>query len=168
MKIVVRNLIIANVAVFALQLLLKDVMTDNFALWPIGRYLNDDGATVGFQLWQLITCAFLHSTDNFAHILFNMYGLWSFGRVVEQTVGSARFFWLYLASVLTSGVVQLIVVTAAVHDGDQAVATLGVLGCVFGVLLVFGLLFCFVWVFFFFLLFFVLVFFFVLFFFVLD
>jgi membrane associated rhomboid family serine protease len=125
---VVRNLIIANVAVFLVQLKLQTFMQANFALWPLG---------FGFEPWQLFTSAFLHSTDNFSHILFNMYGLWAFGRVVEQAVGSRRFLWLYFASVLTSGVVQLLVVSATANP----VATLGASGGVFGVLLAFGMLF---------------------------
>jgi membrane associated rhomboid family serine protease len=131
-KNVVRNLIIANVAVFFVQLKLTDFMLTNFALWPLGA---------GFEPWQLLTSAFLHSTDNYSHILFNMYGLWAFGRVVEQAVGSRRFLWLYLASVLTSGVVQLLVVSATATAGSDPVATLGASGGVFGVLLAFGMLF---------------------------
>jgi membrane associated rhomboid family serine protease len=136
---VVRNLIIANVAVFLVQLKLKIFMLMNFALWPLGDYPVGDGQTVGFEPWQLFTSAFLHSTDNFSHILFNMYGLWAFGRVVEQAVGSRRFLWLYVASVLTSGVVQLLVVSATA--GSDPVPTLGASGGVFGVLLAFGMLF---------------------------
>jgi len=139
-KNVVRSLILANVAVFALQLVLRDFMLVHFALWPIGEW-SDGSVTVGFQPWQLITCAFLHSTENFAHILFNMFGLWSFGRTVEQAVGSRRFFWLYAASIVTSGIVQLLVVSAAVSSGGDPVPTLGASGGVFGVLLAFGMLF---------------------------
>jgi membrane associated rhomboid family serine protease len=139
MKNVVPVLIIANVAVYVLQLTLGDVMLVHFALWPIGDYPVGGGVTVGFEPWQLITSAFLHSPESFTHILFNMYGLWAFGRVVEQTVGSRRFFWLYFASVLTSGIVQLLVVSAA---ADSSVGpTLGASGGVFGVLLAFGMLF---------------------------
>jgi len=92
-KNVVRTLIIANVAVFLVQLKLKSFMLMHFALWPLGTYPVGSGtATVGFEPWQLLTSAFLHSTDNFTHIVFNMYGLWAFGRVVEQTVNNQQFF----------------------------------------------------------------------------
>lgn len=144
MKNVVRSLIIANVAVYAVQLMAKGFMLYHFALWPLGSY-SDGSITVGFQPWQLLTSAFLHNTQGefpFAHILFNMFGLWSFGRAVEQAVGSRRFFWLYFASVLTSAIVQLIVVSAAAAaNPDDVVPTLGASGGVFGVLLAFGMLF---------------------------
>src|SRR6185503_17022067 len=89
--------------------------------------------------WQLITSAFLHSTDNYAHLLLNMFGLWSFGRVVERTLGSARFSWLYLASILTSGAVQLLFVS--VWSDGNIYPTIGASGGVFGILLAFGMLF---------------------------
>lgn len=140
MKNVVRTLIIANVAVFLVQLKLKSFMLMHFALWPLGTYAVGGGsATVGFEPWQLVTSAFLHSTDNYMHIAFNMYGLWAFGRVVEQTVGSKRFLALYFASVLTSGLLQLIVVSASAETNFGP--TLGASGGVFGVLLAFGMLF---------------------------
>jgi membrane associated rhomboid family serine protease len=66
-----------------------------------------------------------------------MYGLWAFGSVVERALGARRFLWLYFASVLTSGVVQLLFVSAT---GD-VVPTVGASGGVFGVLLAFGMLF---------------------------
>lgn len=140
MKNVVRNLIIANVAVFALGMLpgMRQWLVLKFALWPLGTFrFVDVPFTVGFQPWQLFTSAFLHG--GISHILLNMYGLWAFGRVVEQTVGSRRFLWLYLASVLTSGLLQLLVVSSG-SDADP-VPTLGASGGVFGVLLAFGMLF---------------------------
>ena len=140
MKSVVWLLIIANVAVYVLQLMFPGFMLKNFALWPLGDYPIEGGrGSVGFEIWQIVTCAFLHSTDNIAHIGLNMYGLWAFGRVVEQAIGSRRFMWLYLASVVTSGIVQLLFVTATVDQG--VVPTVGASGGVFGVLLAFGMLF---------------------------
>ena len=139
MKNVVRGLIIANLAVYLLQLWQPDLMLVHFALWPVGDYPAGDGVTVGFEPWQLITSAFLHSPDSIAHILFNMYGLWAFGRMVEEAVGSRRFLSLYFASVLTASLVQLAVVSATVDSG--VVPTLGASGGLFGVLLAFGMLF---------------------------
>ena len=138
MKSVVRILILANVAAFIAQYLLGNVVTLKFALWPLGEYhFSDVPFPVGFQPWQLITCAFLHS--GITHIVLNMYGLWVFGSMVERALGSRRFLWLYLASILTSGIVQLLYATATVDSG--VVPTVGASGGVFGVLLAFGMLF---------------------------
>jgi membrane associated rhomboid family serine protease len=51
-----------------------------------------------FEFWRFITFQFLHA--NFTHLLFNMFGLWVFGGLVEQYLGSKR----YLAFYLTCGI----------------------------------------------------------------
>jgi membrane associated rhomboid family serine protease len=139
-KSVVRWLIVVNVAVFAVQSLLGDPdwIILKFALWPLGDYqFKGVPYPVGFEPWQLITCAFLHG--GITHIVLNMYGLWAFGSIVERALGARRFLWLYFASVLTSGIVQLLYATAMVDSG--VVPTVGASGGVFGVLLAFGMLF---------------------------
>ena len=138
MKSVVSSLILANVAIFIVQLVVGDTGWLRFALWPLGEHtIADVPYTVGFEPWQLLTSAFLHSPDNLAHLLLNMYGLWAFGRVVERALGGARFFWLYLASILAGGVAQLVVTSFA----TDLYPTIGASGGVFGVLLAFGMLF---------------------------
>ena len=136
MPLVVRNLLFANVVVFVLQQLTPDALFTHFALWPLGTHASFLGP-VGFEPWQLLTSAFLHG--GLAHIALNMFALYSFGSMVERAVGPRRFAALYLASVLTAGVVQLLVMTAGSEDG--AVPTVGASGGVFGVLLAFAWMF---------------------------
>jgi membrane associated rhomboid family serine protease len=147
-KSVVNQLIFANVAMFIAQLVTRhyfgDVLIFHLALWPLGSYPTDSSfGNVGFEPWQLITSAFLHSTENYSHLVLNMFGLWSFGRIVEGALGSRRFFWIYTASVLASGVVQLLYATVTVDPNDirTVVPTVGASGGVFGVLLAFGMMF---------------------------
>jgi membrane associated rhomboid family serine protease len=134
---VVRLLIFINAGVFLLQQMTPDQLVTNFALWPLGDHYVRGLGRVGFELWQLVTSAFLHG--GFAHIALNMFALYSFGMMVERTVGSRRFAWLYFASVLTASLAQLMVVTATLDRG--AVPTVGASGGVFGVLLAFAFLF---------------------------
>ncbi|MBW1617199.1 rhomboid family intramembrane serine protease [Empedobacter falsenii] len=47
-----------------------------------------------FKFWQILTHMFMHA--DFTHILFNMFALWMFGSVVEQTFGPKKFLTLYL------------------------------------------------------------------------
>ncbi len=47
-----------------------------------------------FKPHQLITNMFLHG--GFAHILFNMFGLWMFGSILERFWGSKKFLLFYL------------------------------------------------------------------------
>lgn len=48
----------------------------------------------GFEFWRLITFQFLHA--NLTHLLFNMMGLYFFGSLVEQYLGSKRYLAFYL------------------------------------------------------------------------
>lgn len=47
-----------------------------------------------FNSWQIITHMFMHG--GFSHILFNLFSLWMFGSVVENTIGEKNFIKLYL------------------------------------------------------------------------
>jgi membrane associated rhomboid family serine protease len=137
-KSVVNSLILANVVIFIAQVVVGDAHWLRFALWPLGEHAVPElPYPVGFEPWQLLTSAFLHSTDNLAHLLLNMYGLWAFGRIVERAIGGVRFAWLYLASILAGGVAQLVVLSFAA----DLYPTIGASGGVFGVLLAFGMLF---------------------------
>ena len=128
------GLIAANVLVFLWELAAPDAASINFALWPI-QHLYD---APPFHLWQLVTYAFLHSTDNYAHLAFNMLGLWMFGAPVEDELGTPRFLAAYFASVVTAAITQLFVPQLF---GAVPEATIGASGGVFGLLLAFAMLF---------------------------
>ena len=127
------SLIIANVAVFALERASPDVMQGLFALWPL-----QPAGQSNFHLWQIITYAFLHDTQNYAHLLFNMWGLWMFGAEIERYVGARRLLASYFAAVITAALTQLFVPT--LFDAPPA-PTIGASGGVFGLLLVYALMF---------------------------
>jgi len=126
---VIFALLVANGLVFALQQVNAEFMFINFALWPA----TDPRSP--FMPWQLLTYGFLHG--NTTHIFFNMFGLWMFGRDIEQFMGSQRFLVYFLVCVVGAGVVQLIV--AGMQGGLYP--TVGASGGVFGILLAYGLTF---------------------------
>ena len=130
----VKSLIAANVVMFVLQSLSNGGLDEALALWPLGRI---DGH-VYFHAWQIITYAFLHSTGNISHLLFNMLGLWMFGAEIERYVGSWRLLACYFASVITAALTQLVV--PGLLDTPPA-PTIGASGGVFGLLLAYALLF---------------------------
>jgi membrane associated rhomboid family serine protease len=129
----VNSLIVANVVVFALQLLLPNSM-DVFALWP----LQPIDGTSYFRVWQIVTYAFLHDTREYAHILFNMLGLWMFGTEIERYVGPRRLLTCYFASVVTAALTQLFV---PMLFGAPPGPTIGASGGVFGLLLAYAMMF---------------------------
>ena len=86
---ITRNIIILNVIVFVLFLLLKnDALYAQFAaFYPFSPF---------FRSWQIITHMFMHG--GFMHILFNMFTLFSFGPVLERTLGEKKYVILYFVS----------------------------------------------------------------------
>ena len=121
-----RALILINIGVYLLELLAPDIMLGLFALWPLQSPL--------FRPWQLVTYAFLHDPRNLAHIFFNMFALFMFGRALEQYWGGRRFVLYYLVCVISAALTQLVVQNAS---GVQE-ETIGASGGVFGVLLAFA------------------------------
>ncbi|HEX4388833.1 MAG TPA: rhomboid family intramembrane serine protease [Steroidobacteraceae bacterium] len=122
-------LILANVAVYLLEIATGGRILGPFALWPLHSGL--------FHPWQLVTYGFLHDPNTFAHIFFNMFALFMFGRSLELYWGGTRFLIFFLVCVLTAGLTQL-AVTAGTSAPEP---TLGASGGVFGVLLAFAWLF---------------------------
>ncbi len=118
-------LILANVAFYALDVLLGGLLTHWFALWPLGS---------AFMPWQVGTYAFLHGS--FGHLFFNMLGLWMFGSELERLWGGKRYLQLYFASVLTAALTQL-----AVGLLFAGAPTVGASGGLFGLLLAYGMMF---------------------------
>jgi membrane associated rhomboid family serine protease len=124
-------LLITNGLVYAAQQLAPEFMLTHFPLWPLSS------RNPPFMPWQLVTYGFLHDMSGLSHILFNMFGLWMFGRDLERLMGPQRFLTYYLTCVIGAGVVQLIV--AGMQGGDYP--TLGASGGVFGILLAYGMAF---------------------------
>jgi membrane associated rhomboid family serine protease len=124
---VTRLLILANVAVFLLEILRGDRFVEAFALWPIGPH---------FRIWQLATHGFLHGSST--HLFFNMFALYMFGGEIERVFGARRYLEYYLVAVVTAGTTQL-AVSSATHG--PAYPTVDASGGVFGLLLAFAVLF---------------------------
>jgi membrane associated rhomboid family serine protease len=130
----VKSLVAANVLVYLVQILSKGAVDELFELWPLQSI---DGQSY-FHIWQIVTYAFLHSTDTIAHLLFNMLGLWMFGAEIERYVGPRRLLACYFASVVTAAVSQLFIPTLF---GAPLAPVVGASGGVFGLLLAYAFLF---------------------------
>jgi membrane associated rhomboid family serine protease len=60
----------------------------------------------GLEVWRFITFQFLHA--NFLHLFFNMLGLFIFGGLVEQSLGSRRYAAFYLVCGIFGAVAYLL------------------------------------------------------------
>lgn len=153
---VTKNLLIINVLFFAARwaaslpaygIDLDDVLGLHFFL------------ASHFYFYQIFTYMFMHAS--FSHLFFNMFAVWMFGRIMEQTMGSKRFLFYYLTCGLGAGLMQELVQYAnywieglnayeQVNLGGIIVpmgeflnrwTTVGASGAVYGILLSFGMTF---------------------------
>jgi membrane associated rhomboid family serine protease len=97
---VVLGLLIANVAVFAVQAILA---LAGAGLWPVRWFGLSPVHLKDLYLWQLVTYMFLHSVESPFHILFNMLFLYWFGRDIEVALGRRRFLAFYLTAGVFAG-----------------------------------------------------------------
>lgn len=134
---VVKWLLISNIAVFLLDILLKNPSSDGRVVYsPLfdwGVFTIAEGL-LGGQIWRLLTFQFLHA--NFWHLLFNMYALFLFGPYVERFWKSRAFLAYYLISGLAGAIFYtLMVYSGMLPDDLLGTRLLGASAGVFAVLI---------------------------------
>ena len=100
--LVVKNLLIINILLY-----LATTMIDGIDLYDL----------LGLHHWksekffphQFVTHMFMHG--GITHLLFNMFGLWMFGAVLENVWGSKRFLIFYMIAGLGAALIQMIAQT---------------------------------------------------------
>ena len=95
----IKHLIIINIIIFVAPQLLKLDLTNILAL----HFPKNEN----FGFWQYLTHMFMHGS--FAHILFNMYGLWAFGTPLEQMWGRNKFLFFYFSAGIGAGLIYSMV-----------------------------------------------------------
>jgi membrane associated rhomboid family serine protease len=130
---IVKNLIIINVLVWIAQISLDSryQITTKGALWPVNSPF--------FEPYQVFTTMFLHapSFEMFFHILFNMFALFMFGRVLENIWGPKRFLFYYLACGVGASAAHLLMQ----YFMGGFVPAVGASGAIMGIMVAFGYLF---------------------------
>ncbi len=127
--VVTYTLIGICVVVFLLQLVIPGV-TRSFTYAPV--FTAGAGGVIPAEPWRMLTAAFLHSQNSFLHIAFNMYALYILGKVLEPSMGRARFLALYLISAVGGSIGVLLL------SDNPLQGVVGASGAVFGL---FGALF---------------------------
>jgi membrane associated rhomboid family serine protease len=155
---VVKNLLIINLICFLPFVILSDNNYNDLIVKNFGAFYFNSPY---FRVWQILTYMFLHG--GWQHILFNMFALFSFGPILEYSIGPKRFLNLYLICGIGAIILQMIVQALEVHamigsftaphfsladplvpDKLKAIyygPVVGASGAIFGLLVAFGMLF---------------------------
>jgi membrane associated rhomboid family serine protease len=83
--------------------------------------------------WQLLSYGFAHSTSDIWHLFWNMFGLWVFGRRIEDVYGPKEFLRIYLVSIVLGGLMW----TIRAQFADAGASLVGASGAVTAVTLLF-------------------------------
>ena len=91
--------------------------------------LLDDGSVSRFtvdqgEYWRIVTAGFLHT--GMIHLLFNMFGLYILGGLIEPAVGRLRFGIIYFVSLLAGSFGALLL--------EPTAPTVGASGAIFGLM----------------------------------
>ncbi len=95
----IKHLVLINIIIFIAPLLLKVDLSSFLALY----FPKNEN----FGFWQYFTHIFVHAS--IPHILFNMYGLWSFGTPLEQIWGRNKFIFFYFSVGIGAGIIYTLV-----------------------------------------------------------
>lgn len=151
---ITKNLLIINSIVFLAQLVFEQRGYDLTHQMGLHFFMADD-----FNVLQLVTYMFLHA--DFTHLFFNMFSLWMFGRIIEQSFGAKRFLTYYMVCGIGAGICQELWQFAEyyltemyrydwVNTGMSRIPmaeylnmwnTIGASGACYGILLAFGMLY---------------------------
>ncbi len=102
MKYKVKSVIILVAINIIIFLLLNNLQMIPFELFALFFPENEN-----FAVWQFVTYLFLHGS--FAHLLFNMFALFSFGSILEGKWGTRRFLSFYFIAGIGAAIVYTLV-----------------------------------------------------------
>lgn len=98
----IKNIIIINVLFFLASIGVPKYFGFDFMDFFGLHYFESEK----FNPIQLVSYMFLHDTSGFSHIFFNMFGLWMFGRGIEEIWGTRKFLIFYFVSGIGAALVQ--------------------------------------------------------------
>ena len=107
---VVKNLMIINLLFWLASISLPGLASffPNLAGVDLGNWLGlHYFQSEAFRPHQLITYIFMHA--GFEHLFFNMFGLFIFGCILEQTWGAKRFLSYYMVTGIGAGLLQMLI-----------------------------------------------------------
>jgi len=149
-------LIIANTAIFVFQLVALNIWGLRWIRPPTDEapgfgtvdmvtlygHFSTQEVIFGVEFWRFLTFQFLHG--GWMHLIFNMFGLFMFGRLVEDQLGPKKFLAFYLVCGIFGGLLYLVLnflggvlglSLPLVLAGDPATPLVGASAGVFGIVI---------------------------------
>lgn len=154
---ITKNLLIINGLAFLAAFVFQRSGIDLNNILGLHFFMASD-----FHVYQLITYMFMHG--NIEHIASNMFALWMFGCVIENTWGPKKFLFYYILCGIGAGLIQEIVQFVSFYilaSGQYQITslqmlwqigvdnslmlnawtTIGASGAIYAILLAFGMIF---------------------------
>lgn len=151
---ITKNLLIINVLAFLASYVFSTRGIDFNNIFGLHFFLAPD-----FHIYQFLTYMFMHG--GWSHLFFNMFALWMFGCVMENTWGPKKFLFYYIVCGVGAGLMQETVqfvqyameglsAYQQVRTADAIMpmgqflnswTTVGASGAIYGILLGFGMLY---------------------------
>ena len=100
---VVKNLLIINGLLFLATISLESYGINLTRWFALHQFQSEN-----FMPHQLITHFFMHA--NFTHLLFNMFALWMFGKILENVWGGKRFLTYYIITGFGAAIIHILFV----------------------------------------------------------
>lgn len=153
--VITKNLLIINVVCFLACVVLQGKGIDLNNIFGLHYW-----QATNFDIYQLVTYMFMHGS--WTHLFFNMFTLWMFGGLIENTFGQKRFLIYYMVCGLGAalcqelsqtfyvyslvagqggGVADLLQLSTITRAALNAMTTVGASGAIYGILLAFGMLY---------------------------
>ncbi len=100
-------LILINVAVFVVEILVVPPSKTGGVSW-LREYgwFSTQTLISRLEVWRVVTFQFLHGDP--VHLALNMFGLWVFGRTVEEHLGRKRYLAFYLVCGICGALMYLV------------------------------------------------------------
>lgn len=107
LPVVTKNIIIINVIMFVATMLAETRGIDLNKLFGLHYFLAPE-----FKPHQFVTYIFMHGS--LMHIVFNMFGVYIFGQVLEQVWGPKRYLIFYILTGFGAAIAQYVVIHISV------------------------------------------------------
>jgi membrane associated rhomboid family serine protease len=129
------SMIVKIVIVTGIVFLVDSLSVGENGEHPIGNWLalNANWFLRPWDAYRLLTYGFVHA--DLWHILFNMFGLWMIGRLLEQTIGGREFLAFYLVSIVASGAIWSVIAFFGHVAGQPFPFVIGASGAVASVII---------------------------------